>query len=1781
MSDILLWQQLQQEQPPAPQDLIPLLNEVSTQPLKERAALLGDLLPYLRDEDPNVRAATFAMFSSATGYKTWKELLRGLNDPEDDVRLAALRALHASAQHDPHRWMHVLLHPRDDIRAWGMDNRPKGFPDHLCMFLLSDPTSTSKVLHLLDNMETPPEQMLLLLDYMDQGIISAPQTLDVLSRIPWQMKGRSYFDHLGRSRVLPEHPETPEKLEELITHPLLVDDHFDRVNSLLWQGLDSYDPIQQEQSQKIWNDWLYRWSRGFMNQPMLQRIATSIARVGFREWDWHALPLSLCARAFPAILLHTGIPLELRRQAIALMQPSYEPCNIEKELEALLKSSLCLHEDGHVHLETIGNLLRLNASLPYKRLLEHIDEDAITASLLAHPDSGPTFLSLPPQNRKEKKLHNHLLRTFVEATQDQHLSLVANLVLQLPVDCLSFVQKLANDALPRKLAFLQYVLDQTEPPARKTSEKKIDRLSKLLVDILHPNELTDVLKTLLHVVEPVLFTTLLKEVPDHTAPDEAPTEPQELRNVLRTQWQAMTGKDLRTFLLKAPMLHPLVVTMLGYIGRRWSTGIVGKAVSELPFVETACFFTTEQQCTFFPYEQEQAFFEHLRNHSNPQLQELPGDKPSPTVSSQRTLQANLGPRVKLTKEMIREWGKLGDLELQEALAERMPKSLEGLCRAFSPRTRLPEDVIVGVATLLCADPYEDIALLFEKLAEMHPFLMDELDSAMTKHCERMKSLPLLAVTWLYRWDRHHDVFISKMKKEQTHVLQALQWSLGLPSSHLLLRMWKAIQRWVSRWRWHHKEELAPLCPPELCTFLVDMLLQPHHRQASRLESPPSWARRAVDLSIQEQAATILAIVNDLDWHIDTMEEEKQRLIPFLPGLASSLRITLRKWLPIDGEVQRTKTSRASMESVPSALLQQLRQTFIAHKLKEHCFDARRQVVEEAASQLVTLEAEGVVVLLSIIVEDDPPHLRCLTDTIALWEDKHSLHLLRKALPTFQHDPERMFLVASGLCERGEPTWWPHAVEALHQPVEEDWFLADDWLQLERLPSSMNSMALELVRSPLYGVYSRTIHHILSNILAEKDAWNTDIKQALVAFLSCGPERLPMIRRRVARRLKQHGAWEGLPILFTDAVQEREGQPDRIVGENEWQSLWTHAPHDLIQQTVLAGLLAGDESISLKRMLQCLKHPDILTSARQQALLRILRTTQHPNIQQESLQLLEPTSRRDGLLNKLATTFAWGIQRGRELTGKIFRIEMIGGNDFGYTRLNEARIFVNPLPLLREVQQGERILKGLILHEIGHHVYHGDPESQKLWKQAQEEGIGKILNLVADEQLERSLRAKDKAFGDDLKLLAAFAFQHNDREMHVEELLLLLGVHGFPVLSQTPLQPARKPSHVILSLGKLFFELESQGFSFPRFVRALRMGLGNRHKDPKVARALKLFTRSFRNSNMAKMMEISREIRNIFQDEIKLLTALSQDSLWSQQNNSEVTAAGEGLTSGEIQREVERILRGRPKPKQSTKAERVINLSDEEQFSLIHNIVPLIHNPSEHRKYKLQVARWSDKMREYFRRLGLGTVPQRRRLSGYRLNTPGLSNSLLRGDPRILMARKTVFKTDLFVGILVDCSGSMVFNENIERAKLFASLLAEAAAPLTGVDARFFGFTDTTIFDAGNAQHCAVHALESGGGNNDAAALWHASQIAIRSCRKAKLLIMISDGAPTECSVTALRSLVKTISERMKICCAQVAVHPLDEICFPHYVEVADANLDLAIHRFGKILAQLVRRALQG
>ncbi|MFO0940810.1 MAG: hypothetical protein U0930_08580 [Pirellulales bacterium] len=591
----------------------------------------------------------------------------------------------------------------------------------------------------------------------------------------------------------------------------------------------------------------------------------------------------------------------------------------------------------------------------------------------------------------------------------------------------------------------------------------------------------------------------------------------------------------------------------------------------------------------------------------------------------------------------------------------------------------------------------------------------------------------------------------------------------------------------------------------------------------------------------------------------------------------------------------------------------------------------------------------------------------------------------------------------------------------------------------------------------------------------------------------------------------------------------------------------------------------------------------------QLLEQVVAQSNQVAIIEQSVGLLSTKSNIKSLISSVARTFKWGVDVAFELLGQVFSISMLANREMGYTRLNENRVFVNILPMLTEQQHGRGIVRGLILHELGHHFYHKGPAAEAIWKQAEREKLHQLLNLVSDEHLERNLRSRDSEWDAWIKQLGAYAFQHAKRETGIFQLLESLGIRSLEILQACRLSVADDPNSVRVENGWLLKELERSGSSFARFFRALRMGLGNRYQDPKVEQALELFRGDFRQADMQRLYDIAVKLREIFQDDSDVCRAFLFDEALCP-TACESARNGQGIDDQAIQREIRRITSREELDAMRQKdgvagvcsggGMRAINVIEEIDFNPIQTIQRMPFDAQAWGMLAQSVASPARLLSRFLSDLGFRHKPQRRRLTGYRLDRQSLVQAMVRKDPRVMISRVREVQNDLFVGIAIDCSGSMSYSDNIELAKRFGALLAAAIASCDSIDLRIIGFTDSLIFDAGNAQRPAISSLYAGGGNNDAAALWHLAQLALESRRRSKLLVMISDGLPTECSVVALRSLVDRLTKKLGMCCAQIAVEPLEEICFPHYVLVKEADERAAIRKFGQTVAKLIRTTLK-
>jgi hypothetical protein len=1060
------------------------------------------------------------------------------------------------------------------------------------------------------------------------------------------------------------------------------------------------------------------------------------------------------------------------------------------------------------------------------------------------------------------------------------------------------------------------------------------------------------------------------------------------------------------------------------------------------------------------------------------------------------------------------------------------------------RGEQPRSALAAECILVCDDPISLVDAALAKFLPTEGLTLEQLDSALVARCHSDLEVGLGAHLWLYRWEEHLAECFQRITAMGETPSSALRTAIGMQTPLLAEHCFRAVAMLLAQWRYRDKALFREHATNELGQVLVEALGGPHGELAAQM------LMRFVQVGVNDK------LLADL----------RAGVVRQLSDLTIVIRHIFSDWINSSGLGSSTRRT-ASKKSLDAEIVEKIRRSRILDQLASWAAGDDLAIADEAILRLLELGELGVNELAALLeCTPSPAAAVTIASTLTLWPEGPAVKRAKDAVVARRLPPDIQFEAALSLVDRGQKDLLEFTIEAVLAEVNFSWFKPSHWERLEKCGLAALDLALRLTVSPQPHAYITAV-----NVLLAQDTLDARGIQALEQFLEQGDERVSELRVQAAQRLHAAGIWTGFPVLVAHETSQNPRYPELLRG----------AEPELVVETVESALAAGPRHVRESMLIELLLHPKLDALSCEAGLRHLLIHGQNEAVRNQVLTQLRRTRLRDFKLQRVAQTFAWGVLRARELTGRLFSLEMIGGDDLGYTRFQQPRVYINPLPILRGEPHGEDIVRALILHELGHHIYHSDAEGLAAWKQAQDDRIFSLLNLVSDEHLERNLRAQASSFGNPLKRLAAYAFQHARKDMPVDELLESLQGKALAVLTRIRLVAARKPGHIAVDSGVVLRELERAGHSFARFVRALRMGLGNRHNDPQVSRALEFFGNSFRLQSMPQLLEISRNLQRIFGWQVTLLDTFCQDGL-TRADASALTIEGEGLSNDELQREVQRILdpkRDRSLSRSGGGGALCINVSPDEEFSPLTIVESVAFQPDKHRQYVPVIRRPALKMRAFFEQLGLAHVPERHRLQGRMFDRSRALPMVLRAETRVLIARRLESRADLFLGVAIDCSGSMQAGNNIEKGRRFGELLAEAVRGCRGIDLRVFGFTDQVIYDAGDANRCSVHGLVSGGGNNDAAALWHVAQEAQRSRRRAKLLVMISDGLPTECSVAALKGLVKRLTKKLKMCCAQVAVRPIEEACFENYIELNDTDLEGSVQKFGRIIVDLIRKAL--
>lgn len=594
---------------------------------------------------------------------------------------------------------------------------------------------------------------------------------------------------------------------------------------------------------------------------------------------------------------------------------------------------------------------------------------------------------------------------------------------------------------------------------------------------------------------------------------------------------------------------------------------------------------------------------------------------------------------------------------------------------------------------------------------------------------------------------------------------------------------------------------------------------------------------------------------------------------------------------------------------------------------------------------------------------------------------------------------------------------------------------------------------------------------------------------------------------------------------------------------------------------------------------------------------------------------------EGLRQSIQETRNWGEQVAfRELGRPVKVVRLAQGlGRTGMSRKERGKVIleVSDLPVTSRHPDGVTIMKGLILHELGHHLYDRIDNRGHLSVagQVRQERLDDIFPLLKDERLERRLRGRWPEAATYFDRLARHAFMEKSVKIERSVYARIMGLS--PAALDRELSAKRCPgtlsdqrSHagerlVIIPFAEL---MPIPDVVTPRdaFMFCLRAGFNPElYYDSRLTDVMAEVPGNLKDLDHPGMLCVARRIKGkldamqgdarkardrseekkrrfpleMLQALRKILEKQLEELNELQMNPDEDFAPGPLPESPDAS--------GRSGASRSSQAPRTASpgafnswqgLSGGEDFSPLGIEPAHDWNPYHHAQLVAPLRPQIRALRVHFEKLGQAVIEEEGRRQGRRLDQGRAARFPALGDPSIWVQRRDAEAANAYLGVVIDKSGSMSSpnasgDDKMHVAKSFGALVAESARGIRGLSGDIGAFDDQNYYHLGDLRRCAISALEAGGGNNDAGGLSRAAELALASGKRHRLLIMISDGEPTECTVEALQGLAERLERSMGIALIQVAVDKIDHKAFADFLDLSACSFQEAVSLFAKAVHQ--------
>lgn len=547
-------------------------------------------------------------------------------------------------------------------------------------------------------------------------------------------------------------------------------------------------------------------------------------------------------------------------------------------------------------------------------------------------------------------------------------------------------------------------------------------------------------------------------------------------------------------------------------------------------------------------------------------------------------------------------------------------------------------------------------------------------------------------------------------------------------------------------------------------------------------------------------------------------------------------------------------------------------------------------------------------------------------------------------------------------------------------------------------------------------------------------------------------------------------------------------------------------------------------------------------------------------------------------------------------------EGVGLTWFSHAHAGSADVEVTVQPLLDGREEAWDVIRGVVIHEFGHHTYDfRRPGFKSANGNAAAAGVKPIFDLLLDERLERNLRAHDPFYGKLIDRANAYFRESPPIWVGEDELVEAVGAEKVAAWVQA--------TGVDLSAGKVALSAWDAALIpdlMPRldafYVGLLVVRNPARFADPLVREALELVPANLKDCDHADLYRLSVAVGELLDvkdngERARRRRQRMRSGRLGRHVQSALCKAGAatGIGTGETSHsasskasvQAAQALRAKLSKRRAIRPPRRgrltakaaggqdYNAGSELDFAELAHEITLDADPQGFRALVRENRKHVSGLRRHFELLGSREVERRAQSRGHRLDVGQVRRLVTRPTTQLLVRREQDVGANAYIGLLIDRSGSM-HGEKITLARRFAALLTEAAGGVRGLVGHVNAFDDDTFYRLGDFRRNAIARLESGGGNNDAGGLLRAAQLAEQSGMQNRLLVMISDGSPTECTVAALANLVQFLGRRKKIACAQVCVDRVRDRVFPVTLDVRQLGMDASVHEFGRLLVRLTR-----